>query len=79
MKRQHLILGGALCALLMAAGCTDNTTTSEIAMSYADPGKPVKFTDFTPKTGAAATRIYITGDNFGTDPDKIRFFRFSRW
>lgn len=70
MNRKQLFWG-ALCALFVAVSCTDNTTTSETPLSYADPGKPVTFTDFTPKTGAAATRLYITGNNFGTDAEKI--------
>lgn len=67
------LIGLSLAVLLGAAvaGCSDNTTTADIKYSYADPGKAVTFADFTPKTGSAATRLYITGSNFGTDPEKI--------
>lgn len=36
-----------------------------------DPSKPVEITDFTPKKGAASTRLYILGSNFGTDVSQI--------
>lgn len=38
---------------------------------YADPSKPVIFTDFSPKEGAVRTRVFIEGSNFGTDVSKI--------
>lgn len=38
---------------------------------YADPSKPVIFTDFSPKEGAVRTLIFIEGNNFGTDVSKI--------
>lgn len=44
-----------------------------IAKEY-DPGKPTVFSDFSPKEGAIRTRLYISGDNFGTDVSKIRVF-----
>lgn len=37
----------------------------------ADPSKPVKFSDFNPKDGAMRTKIFIDGENFGTDVSKI--------
>ena len=39
-----------------------------------DPGKPTVFSDFSPKKGAIRTRLYISGENFGTDVSKIRVF-----
>lgn len=38
---------------------------------YADPSKPVIFTDFSPKEGTVRTLIFIEGNNFGTDVSKI--------
>ena len=37
----------------------------------ADPSKPVLFTDFYPKEGPVRTLIFIEGNNFGTDLEKI--------
>ncbi|WP_018630965.1 IPT/TIG domain-containing protein [Niabella aurantiaca] len=39
-----------------------------------DPGKPTVFADFSPKKGAIRTRLYIYGDNFGTDVSKIHVY-----
>ncbi|MBZ4191329.1 IPT/TIG domain-containing protein [Niabella beijingensis] len=39
-----------------------------------DPGKPTVFSDFSPKQGAIRTRLYIYGDNFGTDVSKIHVY-----
>lgn len=39
-----------------------------------DPSKPTVFTDFSPRQGKVRTRLYIYGDNFGTDISMIRVF-----
>lgn len=53
------------------AGCQkDESNPSE---GY-DPGKPIVFSDYQPKTGAVRTRIFIHGDNFGTDISKIKVY-----
>ena len=36
-----------------------------------DPSKPVQITDFEPKTGGLATKVLISGSNFGGDLSKI--------
>ena len=49
-------------------GCQDD----KISSNGYDPSKPVVFSDFTPDHGSLRTQIHIYGDNFGTDPSKIR-------
>ena len=40
--------------------------------SGSDPSLPIVFTDYSPKEGAARTRLYIYGKNLGTDVTKIK-------
>lgn len=52
--------------------CMDGATEVTVPTYQAsDPNKPVTFTDFTPNEGAIRTRMYINGDNFGTDASLI--------
>ena len=44
------------------------TTTSTIH----DPSKPVQITGFEPTEGGARTRLYIQGNNFGSNTDDIK-------
>ena len=37
-----------------------------------DPSKPIEITGFTPDSGGLATRVVISGSNFGSDVSKIR-------
>ena len=57
----------ALACCLFMVGCSDD----DLPAGAYDPSQPVVFTDFTPKTGALRTRLYIQGSNFGTDVSKI--------
>jgi len=43
------------------------------ALDY-DPNKPSVFNDYSPKQGAVRTRLYIQGENFGTDISKIHVY-----
>ena len=43
-----------------------------------DPNKPSVFHDFSPKEGAVRTRLYIRGENFGTDVSQIQVYIGSR-
>lgn len=49
------------------SACSDNDKSS----SGYDSGKPVEITGFEPKKGAARTRLYISGKNFGSDVSQI--------
>jgi len=39
-----------------------------------DPKKPVEITGFEPDSGGLATKLFITGNNFGSDPKKIKVY-----
>lgn len=45
--------------------------TEEVGTGGFDGGKSVEFSDYSPKTGAMRTRLFIYGQNFGTDISKI--------
>ncbi len=53
-------------------GCKDKDLIGKD--HHYDPGKPTVFADFSPKKGAIRTRLYIYGDNFGTDVSKIHVY-----
>jgi len=64
-------------AVLLAIGLGSTSCSEEGGYEgpkpvvYADPSKPVIFTDFSPKEGAVRTLVFIEGNNFGTDISKI--------
>lgn len=62
---KHLFLALACCMLM--TGCKDDKPDSE----ESDPSQPIVFTDFSPKEGAVRTRLYITGNNWGSDISRI--------
>ena len=59
------------CCGLFLVSCSDNAEF-EKALVPSDASKPVTFTNFTPNEGSMRTRIYIHGNNCGTDPSKIQ-------
>ena len=59
------------CCGLFLVSCSDNAEF-EKALVPSDASKPVTFTNCTPNEGSMRTRIYIHGNNFGTDPSKIQ-------
>lgn len=62
-----------LLALFIASfyGCTEDSPLKTAEVKAYDPSQPVEITDFTPRKGAASTRLYILGSNFGTDVSQI--------
>lgn len=56
--------------LFSVASCSDDNDSSTGA-PY-DPNKPVKLGTFYPDSGGIATKMIITGENFGTDPSAVR-------
>lgn len=65
--RYHFILL-ALMSIFFAACKEDNDEQLE---NY-DPSRPVVLSDFTPKKGGLATRMVLYGENFGSDPSRIK-------
>ena len=55
-----------LIGLLVLSACDDGSDEN----SY-DSGSPVEVISISPLEGAAKSRLYITGKNFGTDPSRI--------
>jgi hypothetical protein len=39
-----------------------------------DPSKPIVLTSFYPDSGGMASKVIFDGDNFGSDPDKIKVY-----
>lgn len=65
-----LTLFGLVLSICSFTGCKDDKANEQ---EY-DPSKPIIFTDFSPKEGAVRTRLFITGDNIGTDVSRIQVF-----
>lgn len=60
-----------VCLLLVAfSSCKDDDEKGKTH----DPGKPIVLTDFYPKEGGIATKMILSGENFGTDPSKISVY-----
>ncbi len=66
MLKLIIFLSLATCVL---SSCKDK----EVGEKY-DPNKPAVFSDYSPKEGAVRTRLYIRGENFGTDVSKIHVY-----
>ena len=69
-QRKRLSLAGLLLCSLMSfwlASCQDDDQDSG---AY-DPSRPVTFKEFTPTEGALRTRLFIYGENFGSDVSRI--------
>lgn len=67
METSHFGIFSSIC-LSGLGGCQDGGTTYGAPQgSPSDPNQPVGFTDFTPNEGPVRTRMYINGENFGTD------------
>lgn len=62
----------ALMALALVAVFMVSCKNNEDSADSFDPGKAVVISDFTPKKGGISTRLIIYGDNFGSDPSKIK-------
>ena len=61
--------------ILFALGaCVLSSCKEEKHSLEHDPNKPSVFHDYSPKEGAVRTRLYIRGENFGTDVSKIKVY-----
>jgi len=60
-------------AILVFAACEDNKPDNFGRKDY-DPSKPVRIDSFEPDSGGLATKVFITGNNFGSDLSKIKVY-----
>ncbi len=74
MKRKKQISKICFIAVMafLCSSCGDNKS-DESGTKY-DPSKPVQITDIEPVAGGLATKVFITGSNFGTDRSKIKVY-----
>ena len=57
---------------LVCFGCKDNS--NDIVMETYDPSKPVELTSFYPDSGRIREKVILEGENFGSDPEKIKVY-----
>jgi len=68
-----LLMGGFVCLSFAITSCSEsNHIDIDSPVSVYDSSQPVVFKDFTPKEGPMRTKLYINGNNFGTDASKIK-------
>jgi DNA-binding beta-propeller fold protein YncE len=80
MKKTMKKLNALLVAVAMAVcvcsygfvSCGDDDR-EEGKVEY-DPSKPVVLTSFHPDSGSIASKVIFDGENFGSDPDKIKVY-----
>ena len=65
----------AVVALISASifSCNSDNESSINGKPY-DPSKPIVLSEFYPDSGGMATKIIIKGENFGTDPSKVKVY-----
>lgn len=69
-QKNRLFVLSAFALLLIS--CKDDERTSKIQDH--DPSKPVTLASFVPMEGGVRTQILLEGENFGTDPAKIKVY-----
>jgi len=63
----------AAAAIIFVWSCEDNKP-DDFGRKPHDPSKPVVIDSFEPDSGGMATKVFITGSNFGSDPKKIQVY-----
>ena len=61
----------ALCFTLSIVACKDDKNTEVVKYN---PSLPVEVTDISPSTGGIAIPVVISGNNFGTDKEKVKLY-----
>ena len=59
-----------VCLGMAFSACEDDAGTKKVY----DPNKPIVLTDFYPKEGGIATKMIISGSNFGTDAKQLQVY-----
>ena len=70
MRKQNQLWRFAILIYLFCS-CQEKDISNDQAH---DPSKPVVLKSFFPKEGGAKDKILLNGENFGSDPDKIRVY-----
>lgn len=71
-KKQISIICFIAVMAFLFSSCKDDKP-EESGTPY-DPSKPVVITDIEPEAGGFATKVFITGSNFGNDASKIKVY-----
>lgn len=58
--------------MILIAICFGSCNSNDDKEDGFDPSKPVVVTEFTPEEGSIGTRMFLYGENFGTDPSKVK-------
>ena len=70
MKKCNL-LTFPLLLLLLFSSCKEDAAIKQVEH---DPNKPIVLTSFYPTEGGAKDKILLNGENFGSDPSKIKVY-----
>lgn len=70
LKPIYIVLWGCVISFCLFS-CKDETKPPS---SEYDPSKPVVLTSFSPKEGGARDKVLLDGENFGSDPSKIKVY-----
>lgn len=73
MRRQKQLSIICFALAIIFASC-DSKKSNEFGREDYDPNKPVVITGFEPDSGGMATKVFITGSNFGSDVSKIKVY-----
>ena len=60
-------------AMMVLWSCEEKGSDNFGKVEY-DPSKPVRIDNFEPDSGGLATKVFITGNNFGTDLSQIKVY-----
>ena len=60
--------------VMMYLWSCDNYKSDNFGRTPYDPLKPVRIDGFEPDSGGLATKVFITGNNFGSDKSKIKVY-----
>lgn len=73
MKKKELIFESVMLMFFIALliSCKEQEGTGSLPY---DPDKPVTLDSFSPSTGGMATRVILSGDNFGNDPKMVKVY-----
>lgn len=72
-KHKQLSIIYSIVVIIFLWSCESNKQDNFGRESY-DPSKPIEITSFEPDSGGMATKVFITGNNFGSDLSKIKVY-----